>query len=207
MMQDKKKLVVCGIEFVYLYLFGIIVAFIGWVAENFAKLVTTGIIDSRFHLLPFISPYALIPLAFHLLLKDPDDIEVFGKKIFKEKNKLMSNIVSFIAICSLVFLGELVVGNLWEIISGVELWNYSNMPCSVTQYAGLIPTLGYGGGAYLIFKFIYVPFLKFIREKVNFDVAKLITSTLGVIIVLDTLFMMFQIIEFNVAPVYWTIKF
>lgn len=207
-MKEKKRFKIFDVEFVYLYLFGIVVAFIGWIAENFAKLVTSGIIDSRFHLLPFISPYALIAFAFHIALKDPDNITIFGKQIFKEqtkKNKILSNIISATIICLFVFLGELVVGNMWEILFGVELWNYSNMPLSVTQYAGLIPTLGYGLGAYLIFKFMYIPFLNLLRNKVKFETAKIIDLTLGVLIVLDTLFMIFQIVVFKQAPLYWKI--
>ena len=54
--KPRKRLTVLGVEFVYLYLFGIIFAALGWIAENAAKIATTGTFDCRFHLLPFISP-------------------------------------------------------------------------------------------------------------------------------------------------------
>ena len=206
---EKKRLKIFGVEFVYLYLFGIGVAALGWIAENTARLIGMGILDSRFHILPFISPYALIIFALHIVLRDPDDLTVFGKRIFKEstrKTKLISNLVSLLLIWAFVFFGELAVGNIWEIFFGVELWNYSTLPMSVTQYAGLVPTVGYGTGAYLIFKFIYKPLLLLIRRRVNFKIAKIITLTLGVLIVLDTLFLMFNIIAFGKAPMYWSIK-
>lgn len=206
--KQKKRFTLLGVEFVYLYLLGIIVAFIGWVAENTAKLITTGVMDSRFHILPFISPYALVPFAFHLLLGDPDSIAFFGHKFFKKdsiKNRILSNVLCFSLICGAVFLGELAIGNMWEALFGVQLWNYSSFPLQVTQYAGLIPTLGYGGGAYLIFRLVYKPLLKLIR-KIKFGVAKVICCTLGVAIVLDTLAMMLQIIILHTPPVYWSVN-
>lgn len=207
--KEEKRLTLFGVEFVYLYLFGIGFAFLGWVAENTARLIGLGILDSRFHILPFISPYLLIVFALHLLLCDPDDISFFGIRLFKVKTKktvIFSNIICFSLICSFVFLGELVVGNLWEILFGVKLWNYETLPLSVTQYAGLVPTLGYGGGAYIIFKFFYKPLLKLIRTRISFKVAKIINLTLGVLIVLDTSLLMFNMIAFGEAPMYWMIK-
>lgn len=135
---------------------------------------------------------------------------MFGKKLFKsndKKSKLLSNMITLFAIYMFVFLGELAVGNMWDMFFGVELWNYSSMPLHVTQYAGLIPTLGYGTGAYLLFRFGYMPALKVVRKKVNYNVAKWITLILGSMIVLDTLRMSLYIIIFNEAPMLWRIYF
>lgn len=99
------------------------------------------------------------------------------------------------------------MGNLWDALFGVQLWNYGNMPLHVTQYAGLIPTLGYGGGAYLLFRFVHRPLLKYLRRKVNFNVAKVICCTLGVLIVLDTCIMGIHIAVVGQAPMYWSISF
>lgn len=209
--KEKKRFTILGVEVAYLYLFGIWIAHIGWLVENIAKAISSQhFIDSRFHLLPFIWPYSLIILAFHLVLRDPDDIVFFGKRIFPvnmKHAKLYSNILGVFIMCSFVFLGELAVGNLWDVFFGVELWNYSSMPLTVTQYTSIFTTLGYGGGVFLIFKFIYKPVLNFIRKKVNYTVAKVICLTLGVAIFLDTLYMMLSIIIFGEAPMYWNIHF
>lgn len=204
----KKRLTVMGVEFVYVYFLGIIVAFIGWMVENTAKLIGQGMFDCRFHILPFISPYALIPFAFQILLGDPDSIAPFGHKIFKQdtlKSKILSNVLCFVFICAGVFIGEFTVGTLWEILFGAQLWNYSSFPLQVNQYAGLIPSLAYGSGAYLLFKFAFKPALGLIRKKVNYKVAKKICCTLGVLIVLDTCFMALHIIIFNQPPMYWAV--
>lgn len=207
--KAKKPFTVYGVEFVHLYLLGIATALIGWLAENGAKLVTSGVMDSRFHLLPFISPYALVPFAFHILLGNPDSLTFFGKKVFREENKrtkILSNLLAFLSICLVVFLSELAVGNAWEKLFHVKLWDYSSQTFHVTQYAGLSSTLGFGIGAYLIFRFIYTPALRFVQRKVSHKAALIVCSTLGVLIVLDTLVMVFQIVAFQTAPVYWTIR-
>lgn len=206
----KKRLTVMGVEFVYIYVFGIGCAFLGWVAENIARLVTQGVLDSRFHILPFLSPYALIPFAFQVLLGDPDDVAVFGHRLFKEKtvaSKVMSNLTCLLLMYMAVFFGELVVGNLWDMLFGVQLWNYSNIPLHVTQYTGLIPAVGYGTGAYIIFRFVYKPVMNLMRRKMKFGIAKAICLTLGVLIVLDTFCMGVQIAILGEAPVYWSVKF
>lgn len=204
---DKKPLTIAGVELAYLYLFGIGVAGLGWLAENAAKLVAQGVIDSRFHLLPFLSPYALVPFAFCILLGDPDRLAVCGRSVFRSDNtatRIASNLLSLLLICSAVFLGELAIGNMWEALFGVELWNYSDFPLQVTQYAGLIPTLGYGGGAYLLFRFVYKPVLKALK-RLDYNVARAVCSTLGVLIILDTCFMGLHIAVLHEPPVYWQI--
>lgn len=206
--KEKKRFTVMGVEFVYLFLFGIGIAGLGWIAENTVKIISQGMFDCRFHLLPFISPYALIPFAFQILMGDPDNLAIFGHKLFKtesKKNKVLSNVICVALIIGAVFLGELAIGTMWEKLFGVQLWNYSQLPLQINQYAGLFPAIGYGGGAYLIFKFIYKPLLNLMRRKVNFNVAKWICCTLGVLIVLDTLIMSVQIIAFGQPPMYWQV--
>ncbi len=208
--KAKKPLSIFGVEFVYLYLFGIGVAFIGWIAENAFKFAVSGVIDSRFHLLPFISPYLLIPFAFHIALGTPNDVTFFGKKIFKTstaKTKILSNVIAYFSICLFVFLGELVVGNLWEILFDVRLWNYSKHPLHITKFTSVISVFGFGTGAYLIFKLLYTPILNFIRKKISFKTAKWICLTLGVLIVLDTVRMMLSTAILGEAPNFWRFDF
>lgn len=204
--SENKRFTILGVEFVYLYLFGIGVAFFGWIIENAFKLIVSGGFDSRFHILPFISPYLLIPFAFHIALGSPNDLTVFGKKIFKEHTKksvILSNITSYLLICTFVFLGELAVGNMWDILFDVQLWNYNKHPFNFTQYTSPLSTFGFGTVAYIIFKFVYTPVLNFLRKKVNYNTAKWICLTLGVLIVLDTVRMMLSIVIMGEAPNFW----
>ena len=205
----KKPLTIFGVELVYLYLSGIFFAFGGWIVENGARLFNDGIIDCRYHLLPFISPYAFIPMALHVVLGNVDSLTFFGKKLFlKEdlKSKIFSNVLAFVAICSVIFLGELLVGSFWEKHFGVQLWDYSMQPLHVTQYTGLISVLGFGTVTYLLFRYLHTPALTFLKKKIKFKTAKIICCTLGLLIVLDTIFMVIHIFIFGFAPTYWSVR-
>lgn len=207
--SEDKRLKIFGEDFVNLYFIGIIFAQFGWTGENIARAVTRGIIDCRFHLLPFISPYMLIAFAFHILFKNSDDISFFGKKLFRKRNAgtvIAENCICFFIICTAVFLGELFVGNMWEIVFGVQLWDYSEHPMHITQYAGLIPTVGYGLAAFLIFKFVYNPLMKFVSYRISYKVVKITDLTLGIMILIDTVVMIIQIMVFGNPPIYWVIK-
>lgn len=207
--KEKRLLAEDAEEFVYLYLFGIGLAFGGWIMENCYKFVTQGVIDCRFHLLPFLSPYALIPFLFRFLIRDPDRIAVFGRRVFRKdckKNKILSNLLCFLILSLSFFFGELAVGNLWEILFRVQLWNYGLFRIRLTQYAALVPTLGHGCASFLLFRFLYPPTLNLIRKKIPFRTAKRICLTLGVSIVLDTLLTMAHIAVFGKAPMYWTVR-
>lgn len=208
--QVKKPLTIFGVEVVYLCVLGIATAFLGWLAENVVKIISSGTFDCRFHLLPFISPYALIVFAVHIVFGNADKIAPFGKQIFRHDTvyfKILSNLLVLVTIYLFVFFGELIVGNLWEILFGVKLWDYSSSPLHVTQYAGLIPTLGYGTGAYLLFRFVYTPALNYLRKNMKYKTALILSCTLGVLIVLDTLIMILATAITRQAPMYWSVHF
>lgn len=206
--QTKKRWTIFGVEFVYLAFIGICVALIGWILENTIKFAATGVIDARYHTLPFISPYALVPFAFHICFGNINDITVFGKKIFKKSNWktiLASNVLIYVSLCLAVFLGELIVGNLYEKCFGVVLWHYSTSAFLVTKYAGLEPTLLYGSVAYLLFRFLYTPLLKVLR-KAPYIVIKVIVIVLGTLILADATYLLVNIIAFGKAPMLWRVK-
>ncbi len=207
--EAKTPFCIFGVELAYLTLLGIATAFIGWFVENMSMLFVYGVIDARNHTLPFISVYGLIPFALHIALGTADDLRPFGKKIFKEKNSkniLISNIVCFLSICLIVFLGELCVGHGFEILFGVQLWDFTVMPFSITQYTSLITTFGFGLGAYLIFKFIYTPTLDFVRKHIDYRVAKYVSIFLGGAVLIDMFVFIFFTIFVGKPPMLWTIK-
>lgn len=203
-----KRWKIFGVEFVYLAFIGICIAFLGWILENAVKYNATGVIDSRYHVLPFISPYVLVSFAFHICFGNIDDLTVFGKKVFKKSNwitKILSNIIVYVTLCLAVFLGELAVGNLYEICFGVKLWHYSSSKYLVTSYAGLTPSLMYGTFAYLIFRLLYSPVLKALR-KAPYDVIKMIVIVLGALIIADATNLLVHIIVLGEAPMLWRVK-
>lgn len=197
------------VKFFYLCFLAIFVSFLGWIVENTFRAFCNHTIDSRFHLLPFLSPYGLIVFAYYLLLSDPDDVAVFGRRIFKQKTTktiILSNIIAWLGMCLAVFLGELAVGNFWYCVTGVELWHYCNGIC-VTQFTGVSQALGYGSAAYFLFRFGYRPALKWVQAKMPYKVAKTISLVLGTLIVADTALMYVMIAINGGAPMWWSFSF
>lgn len=190
----RKRIMVCGAELNTLLFLAIPVCHIGWIAELTIKLVAKG--HAEFHLIPFIGVYGLIVFAFQIFLGNPNDIAFMGRTLFKHKTKktiLLSNLLSFLFICIAVFLGELIVGNLIESLFDVKLWDYSSQLLHVTQYAGVLSTLGFGAGAFVIFQLF--PFvLSWVEHHISRRTMLVFNLTLGSIIVLDTLAMLGQMI-------------
>jgi len=60
---------------------------------------------------------------------------------------------------------------------------------------------------YLIFKFIYKPLLNFVQKKVSYKTASIICWTLGLLIVMDSIFFLVQVIFFKHATIWWSLKF
>ncbi len=207
--QEKMPWKLCGVEFFYLCVLGIAVAMIGWLVENIFRVIDIGVIDCRFHLLPFISPYGLAVFALHLVIGDPTHFSFFGHDMFKEKTlktQVLSGVFAFLTIFAVVFFGEMGVGAAWDVLFGVELWDYSMYPLHVTQYTSVPTTLAFAAGTWLLFRFAYIPALHFLQKKMPYRVAKILTLTLGVAIVLDTVFMGIYIGIFHESPMYWNLQ-
>ncbi len=206
---EKQPWKLCGVEFFYLCVLGIAVAMIGWIVENVFRVIDIGVIDSRYHLLPFISPYGLAVFALHLVIGDPTHFSFFGHDLFQEKTKktqVLSGIFSFLAIFAVIFFGEMAVGMAWDVLFSVELWDYSMYPLHFTQYTSVLTTAAFAAGTWLLFRFAYLPGLHFLQKKVPYRVAKILSLTLGVAIVLDTVFMGVYIGIFHESPVYWSVQ-
>lgn len=188
--------------------FGVIVAMAGWVMENIGCIIAKGSIDCRFHFLPMIPEYALIPFAFDLLLGSADDLAPFGKHIFKKKtkrNKVFSNILCFAIICLAIYLGEEGVGNFMEMTNGAVLWDYTGMPLHFSKYTCVLSVFGLGAVSYLIFKFIFPPITRFFMKKAENPTFRKIFLTLDVLMIIDASIMIVTTMITGEGPLYWEI--
>lgn len=209
--MPKKRVKLCGYELGYIGIAMILGAFLGFLAENLGRLIMQGVIDSRYMFLPFIAPYSLAVFAIFAVLGNPNAVRFFGIKFFKRnsitiKQKIISNLIYLGIILFFVFAGELVVGVLYEKLTGVSLWDYSNMPLNFTKYTSLPTTLLYGGGAYLLMKFGFIPFMNLLQRKMNYTAAKIIDFTLGSLIIIDCVVMMIIMFATKNAPIHWSVK-
>lgn len=194
-------------DFAYLGVMAIAIAFFGWVIENVLRFFAVGVIDCRYHILPFISPYGLAAFAVYLAIGDPSDVAFFGKKLFKEKTKksvVLSNVFCFLFPALFIFFGEMLVGHVWQWCFGVELWDYNNQPLHITQYTGILPAVGGGLACFFVIKFLFYPVLNFLRRKMSKKLAISLCLTLGIAIVLDTAFISVHSVIFGHAPMYWS---
>lgn len=207
--REKKTLSVFGVPVLHLLTLAVVFAFLGWIAENAAKLVTTGIIDCRFHFLPFIPVYGIVPFAIAIAVGNVDEFAPFGKKIFKTRTKktvILSNLIVLSLFYVFVFLGELAVGNAWEYLTGVQLWDYSSQPLICTRYAGLIPTLGYGTGAYVLAKFFYPFSLRLIERKFSTKTLVIFCAIFLSLMLVDEVIMYVYLFVNKTKPLWWIIR-
>ncbi len=192
-----------------IFLVMIIMSAIGWIAENTVKLISSGKMDNRFHVLPFIFPYGLAFLAMYAVLGNTNDIGFFGKKLFSKrsvKSVILSNIMYVSIVSFFVFIGELSVGNLYEFATGAKLWDYSSQPLHLTQYVSLSSALGYGVGAYIVMKALS-PLCNALIEKGNIRAVIIADCTLGAAILTDSVCMILITLITKTPPVYWAIQF
>ena len=194
-------------DFAYLGVMAIGLAFLGWTIENVLRLFAVGVIDCRYHLLPFISPYGIAAFAVYLAIGDPNDVAFFGKRLFKKKTTksvVWSNIFCFLYPCLFIFLGELFVGHVWQWLFGVELWNYTEQPLHITKYTGVLPSVGGGIVCFFAIRFLFYPIFNFLRRKMPNKLAIWLCLTLGVAIVLDTAFISVYSAIYGNPPMYWS---
>ena len=171
-------------EFPHLCVLAVLASLVGWLGENLFIFIGSREIDSRFHILPFLSPYGLIVLLLYSALRDVDRATFFGKPLFKGdtlSNKILSNLYCLIFITAIAFFGEIIVGTFWEKAFGVILWDYTNHAHCFTRYTCLFTTVLYGVGGYLFFRLGFSPLFRLIK-KLPRKTAKILGFTLGVLI-------------------------
>ena len=66
---------------------------------------------------------------------------------------------------------------------------------------------GYGGGGFLLLKFVFLPLLRLLQARMPYKTALILTLTLGVLILLDTLRMIVLMGVLGEAPIYWSYHF
>ena len=98
--------------------------------------------DSRNQLLPFLFCYTIAMWAMYLALGTTNHPRFFSHRVLEGntcQDKILARIYYFTVVFLFVFFGEIVVGSIFEQVSGISLWDYSGIPLHVTKYTS-IPT-------------------------------------------------------------------
>ena len=192
-------------KFELLCLFAIIFAQGGFLAENIVRIVAYGLIDNRYHYLPFIGIYGLIPFAL-VIIGNPNELSFMGHKLFKNQSRVsivLSNILFLLIICLAVGVGEIAIGTIYEKIANVKLWDYSDERFHITSYTSLLSIVGYGGGAFIISKIFFPIYNKLLNnENLNYAAYKYIY----LVLVIDMFIMIFKTCITKNKPIYYSIN-
>lgn len=206
--KEKTRITYFGVPLTVLMLVAVVFSHIGWWVENIARVILVGKIDARFYILPFISAYGTIPFAFHGILRSPDDIRFFGKRLSVPDGrlgKLLTNALAWICMVAFVFAAELLVGNAFDILFGVKLWNYSGHPLHFTRYTGVLTSLGFGTGAFVLYKTVYKWLLSAFSAAPKRAIGA-IACVLSALIILDTANMILYTATVGEAPMLWSFE-
>ncbi|MGN0528025.1 MAG: putative ABC transporter permease [Eubacterium sp.] len=195
-------------DITHLWLAGLVYAHIGYWVENLFRLASKGVLDSRNQILPFLFCYTIAMWALYFALGTPKNARWFTKEMLfgnGEKSKIYSQIYYFCVVFLFVFFGEIVVGTLFEKISGIQLWNYSGIPLHVTQYTSIPTTIALSAGVLVLMEYFFTPLMKAI-QKIPYKTVVRLDCILGALIVADWLVMMISINVFKVSPDYWSVQ-
>lgn len=124
-----------------MYALGIMVAivsFLGFVVENVWLALTKGYINNRNMNAPFLLGYGLLMVAFYFILGTPNQMTLpagLQKKLRARGRYILYFVCALFAVC----VSEIVLGELVEMLCGIEYWNYENLPLHITKYTS-IPT-------------------------------------------------------------------
>ncbi len=205
--RERKKLTFFGVPFACIALVAVVFSHIGWLVENIARAFLVGEIDARFYILPFISAYGAIPFAFHAILRSPNDIKFFGKELpLKEglRARIIKNVIAYIMMVLFVYIAELAVGNLWDKLFGVKLWDYRSYPLNFTRYTSLPTSLAFGTGGFILYKTVYKWLLNAFCNA-PYKIITVLAAVLGILIILDTVNMILYMAVMKDAPMLWSI--
>lgn len=187
-MKKIKDFKIYDYHFIYLFVLVILGGVTGFLIENTATSISQGYIDSRYQRLPCILGYGIVIFIMYIVFGTPDKMRFFNKRLFENKqSKIAKHILYFLIVTAFIFLAEWGAGELFELLTGTVLWNYSNIPLHLGKYVCLPFTLAFGSGAYVLMAFIFTPFMHLLETKMPANIALVICFVVGIPAIIDFL--------------------
>lgn len=192
----------------HLWLAGLVYAHIGYWVENLFRLMSKGVLDSRNQLLPFLFCYTIAMWAMYLALGTTNHPRFFSHRVLEgntRQDKILARIYYFTVVFLFVFFGEIVVGSIFEQVSGISLWDYSGIPLHVTKYTSIPTCTAMSLGVAVIMGNFFEGLMKKI-QRIPYRTTVQLDYVLGTLILADWLIMMVSINVFKKAPAYWSVQ-
>ena len=186
----------------HLWLAGLVYAHIGYWVENLFRLMSKGVLDSRNQLLPFLFCYTIAMWAMYLALGTTNHPRFFSHRVLEgntRQDKILARIYYFTVVFLFVFFGEIVVGSIFEQVSGISLWDYSGIPLHVTKYTSIPTCTAMSLGVAVIMGNFFEGLMKKI-QRIPYRTTVQLDYVLGTLILADWLIMMVSINVFKKAP-------
>ena len=128
-----------------------------------------------------------------------------GTTAFPRRDKILARIYYFTVVFLFVFFGEIVVGSIFEQVSGISLWDYSGIPLHVTKYTSIPTCAAMSLGVAVIMGNFFEGLMKKI-QRIPYRTTVQLDYVLGTLILVDWLIMMVSINVFKKAPAYWSLQ-
>ncbi|MBE6014390.1 MAG: hypothetical protein E7241_03365 [Lachnospiraceae bacterium] len=159
----------------------IVASFLGFAIENAWIAIKYGCFENRGMIFPFLFGYGVMIVAVYFLFGLPSNPLFFGRPI---KNNLNKDFQYILCIMITICVGESLLGNTVELVSGYQWWDFSEVPLHIGEYTSIPTSIGFALIIYLFMKNAYTPIVEY-ANKLDNDNHSRIIIVLMVIIILD----------------------
>ena len=142
----------------------VVISFLGFVLENVWLLVTKGYMDNRNMSLPFLLGYGGAVVGMYVTLGTPEEMVLFGYMSMKKHSLRARLFMYFAVVFVLVSLGEIAMGKLIEMSTGIICWDYTWLPMHVTRYTSVLTSLGFSLIITVFMNEFFVPIMTAIQS-------------------------------------------
>ena len=181
----------------------IVTSFLGFAIENAWIAVKYGCFENRGMLFPFLFGYGVMIVAVYLLFGLPSNPLFFGRPI---KNTMNKDLQYILCIMCTICVGEILLGNTVEMLSGYKWWDFSEVPLHIGGYTSIPTSVGFALIIYLFMKNAYNPIVEFAGKMDKNNHSKIII-VLMTIIIFDYLFSTIFLVHHGDVLRVWRLEF
>ena len=181
----------------------IVASFLGFAIENAWIAIKYGCFENRGMIFPFLFGYGVMIVAVYFLFGLPNNPLFFGRPMKRYMNKDLQYIL---CIMCTICVGEILLGNTVEMLSGYKWWDFSEVPLHIGGYTSIPTSVGFALIIYLFMKNAYNPIVEFAGRMDRNNHAKIIIVLMAIII-FDYLFSTIFLVRNGDVLKVWRLEF